>query len=55
MQTIAIGDPGICHSVTRLHCANVADWIEIFFGVATLGDPGNSFLHRFDAAFTELL
>jgi len=46
----------------QLHCANVAECIEVLLGVETLGDPKNIVLdgspdipHGFDAIFAKLL
>jgi len=44
----------------QLHCANMAERIEVLFGVETYGDPKNirwgcDFLHGFEAAFAKLL
>jgi len=39
MRTIAIDDPGVCQSVTRLRCANTTERIEVLFGVVTLAYP----------------
>jgi len=41
MHTIAIDDPVAWASVTRLHCANTTERIEVLFGVETLGHPRN--------------
>jgi len=55
MQTIAIGNPGVC-------CANTAERIEDLFVVETRGAQGTMYrtrvqfsLHGFDAAFAILL
>jgi len=42
MQTTAMNVPvcqSVClsHSFTRLWCANIPEWIEVLFGVKTLG------------------
>jgi len=63
MQTIAINDPGrLSVSVTRLHCANTAERIEVLLGAEPSGHPRNmlsdtspDFSDRFDAAFAKLL
>jgi len=43
----------------RLHCAKMAERIEVLLGVETLGEPRNivldGFSHRFTTAFTKLL
>jgi len=41
MQSIAVGDPGVSLSVMWMGCAKTAEWIDVLFGVETLGDPGN--------------
>jgi len=49
-------------SVTWFSHVNMAEWIKVLLGVATLGDPGNivldvrpHFLQRFNVTFTRLL
>jgi len=48
--------------VTRLRCANTAEWLEVLLGAETLRDPRNTvldrssyFSHRVDATFATLL
>jgi len=47
MQTIVTDDRGVCqavclsHSLTRLHCAKMAEQIKMLFGVNTPGSPCN--------------
>jgi len=70
VQTI-VADVSVCLSVMRLHLALAyknAEWIEVLFGVKTLGVPRNIVLDRgpdpptgrgrgstFDAVFAKLL
>jgi len=39
MQTIAFSDPTVCVSVSlsaiRFHCGEMAEWIDVVFGVGT--------------------
>jgi len=45
-------------AVTRLHCANTAEQIEVLLGMETPGDFKNTcpkFPHGFDVAFAKLL
>jgi len=41
VQTIAIGDFVICKSVSLSSLCKTAEWIEVLFGVKTLGGPRN--------------
>jgi len=43
-QTIAIGDLGVCQSVTRAGCAKTAERIDVLFWVETPRDPRNDVL-----------
>jgi len=69
MQAIAIGDPGrllvsLSHGFMQLHCANMAERIEVLLGVETLGGPPRNIVlngncdpppRRFDVVFTRLV
>jgi len=42
MHEMAAGDPAcLSLSFMWLHCANVAEWIEVLLGLETFGDPRN--------------
>jgi len=46
MQTTAIDDPSISQSlyVTWMNSTKMAEWINVLFGVETLGEPKNTAL-----------